>query len=332
MPLPSTATPASDAPLAGATLPDQSEPMPGPPPAPCPEPLVSVVIATRNRARLLPAGIESVLKGCEGVAVEVIYVNDSSTDDTSAVLARFAAQGRIRHLDAENCRAPGRARNVGAGIARGRWLLFTDDDCIIPEHWARDLLALQARHGCEALSGGFLPVNMETGAERYYEYRMRTIFGRTAKPISAAPMMCFLVDRAKFLEIGGFSSLRLSSQEDWELCYRLTRAGCRLIYDPSVSVGHEYARHWGYVFSRVTDTAWIAPLVWRESGVNVAGKLAKDTVRFLGSPVWCLRYFPLDLYPQAVGLEALYYVIRLASVVSSTVTGGKVFRRYREAA
>lgn len=294
-------------------------------------PLVSVVIATRDRARLLPANVESVLKGCEGVAAEVIYVDDASTDDTAAVLKGYADRG-VRAVAALNARAPGRARNQGAAVARGEWLLFTDDDCLIPEGWARGMLRLQAKHGCDALSGGFLPVNMETAAERYYEFRMRTIFGRTAKPIAAAPMMCFLVRRAAFERIGGFSPLRLSSQEDWELCYRLTRAGSRLVYDPAVSVGHAYARHWGYVFHRVTDTAWIAPLVWRESGVNALGKLAKDTARFLGSPLWCLRCFPLDLYPQAVGLEALYYAVRLASVASSAVTGGGVFRRYREAA
>lgn len=293
-------------------------------------PQVSVVIATRNRARLLPANIDSVLKGCAGVETEVIYVNDGSTDDTAAVLQSFG--DRIRWLDAQNARAPGRARNQGAAIAHGTWLLFTDDDCLIPEGWARDMLRLQEKHGCDVLSGGFLPVNMETSAERYYEYRMRTIFGRKAKPISAAPMMCFLVRRSAFEAIGGFSPMRLSSQEDWELCYRLTRAGHPIMYDPEVSVGHEYARDWGYVFRRVTDTAWIAPLVWRHSGVNTLGKLAKDTVRFLGAPVWCLRYFPLDLYPQAVGLEALYYVIRLASVVSAAVTGGSVFRRYQRTA
>jgi glycosyltransferase involved in cell wall biosynthesis len=299
------------------------------PPSP-PPPLVSVVIATRDRAKLLPANIASVLKGCEGVAAEVIYVDDGSTDDTAKVLA--AHGDRVRWVTAENARAPGRARNVGAALARGAWLLFTDDDCLIPGNWARDLLRLQEKHGCEALSGGFLPVNMETAAERYYEHRMRTIFGRTAKPISAAPMMCFLVRRRAFEAIGGFSPMRLSSQEDWELCYRLGRAGHRIMYDPEVSVGHEYARDWGYVFRRVTDTAWIAPLVWRHSGVNAFGKLAKDTARFLGAPVWCLRYFPLDLYPQAVGLEALYYAIRLASVVSSTVTGGAVFRRHERGA
>lgn len=292
-------------------------------------PLVSVVIATRNRAKLLPASIASVLQGCEGVPAEVIYVDDGSTDDTAAVLAAHA--DRVRWVTAENARAPGRARNVGVGLARGEWLLFTDDDCVIPENWARDLLRLQAKHGHDALSGGFLPVNMETAAERYYEYRMRTLFGRAAKPIPAAPMMCFLVRRSAFEAIGGFAPLRLSSQEDWELCYRLTRAGCPIMYDPEVSVGHEYARDWGYVFRRVTDTAWLAPLVWRHSGVNAFGKLAKDTARFLGSPVWCLRYFPLDLYPQAVGLEALYYAIRLASVVSSAATGGGVFRRYQRA-
>ena len=73
-------------------------------------------------------------------------------------------------------------------------------------------------------------------------------------------------------------------------------------------------------------------IAWRHAGVNAGAKLAQDTVRFLGAPVWCLRYFPLDLYLQAVGLEALYYAIRLAAVVSSTVTGGAVFRRYRQAA
>jgi glycosyltransferase involved in cell wall biosynthesis len=295
-----------------------------------PAPEISVVIATRNRAKLLPGNIASVLKGCAGVEAEVIYVNDGSTDDTAAVLQ--SCGDRIRWLEAKNARAPGRARNQGAAIARGTWLLFTDDDCLIPDGWARDMLRLQQKHRCDALSGGFLPVNMETSAERYYEYRMRTIFGRKAKPIAAAPMMCFLVRRSAFEAIGGFSPMRLSSQEDWELCYRLTRAGHALMYDPEVSVGHEYARDWGYVFRRVTDTAWIAPLVWRQSGVSTLGKLAKDTARFLGSPVWCLRYFPLDLYPQAVGLEALYYAIRLASVVSSTVTGGGVFRRYRQTA
>jgi glycosyltransferase involved in cell wall biosynthesis len=291
---------------------------------------VSVVIATRNRAKLLPANIESVLKGCAGVEAEVIYVNDGSTDDTAQVLQSYG--DRIRWLDAQNARAPGRARNQGAALARGTWLLFTDDDCLIPEGWASGMLRLQEKHGCDALSGGFLPVNMETSAERYYEYRMRTIFGRKAKPIAAAPMMCFLVRRRAFEAIGGFSPMRLSSQEDWELCYRLGRAGHPIMYDPTVSVGHEYARDWGYVFRRVTDTAWIAPLVWRHSGVNSWGKLAKDTARFLGAPIWCLRYFPLDLYPQAVGLEALYYVIRLASVVSGAVTGGGVFRRYQRTA
>lgn len=309
-------------------------PMPATPADPAlPDPAapeVSVVVATRNRAKLLPASIESVLKGCEGVAAEVIYVDDGSTDETAAVLARHG--DRIRWLHAPNARAPGRARNAGAALARGTWLLFTDDDCLIPEGWAKGMLRLQARHGCDALSGGFLPVNMETAAERYYEHRMRTIFGRKAKPIAAAPMMCFLVRRAAFEAVGGFSPLRLSSQEDWELCYRLARAGHSLVYDPEVSVGHEYARDWGYVFRRVTDTAWIAPLAWRESGVNPWGKLAKDTARFLGAPLWCLRYFPLDLYPQAVGLEALYYAIRLAAVVSSAVTGGAVYRRYRQAA
>ena len=288
-------------------------------------PQVSVIIATRNRAPILDASVASVLAGCEGVAAEVIYVNDGSTDATPAVLAAHAAAGRIRHVDA-NCAAPGRARNAGAAVATGDYLLFTDDDCVIPAGWAAGMLALRERHGVEALSGGFWPVNMETAAERYYEYRMRTLFGAEAKPITAAPMMCFLVSRAAFERVGGFSDRRLTSMEDWEFCYRLTRAGCRLMYDPAVSVGHEYGREWRYVWRRVVNAAWLGPPVWRLSGLNPWSKLARDTARFLAAPAWCLRYFPLDLYPQAVALEAVYYAVRVAAVVKTAVGGGATFQ------
>jgi glycosyltransferase involved in cell wall biosynthesis len=289
-------------------------------------PEVSVIVPTRNRAPLLAASIAGVLRGCAGVAAEVIYVDDGSTDGTRQVLAAHA--GRIRWVEAD-CGAPGCARNAGAAVARGRYLLFTDDDCVIPPGWAAAMLALRRRHGCEALSCGFSPARMETAAERYYEYRMRTLFGDRAKPVAAAPMMGFLVDRAAFARVGGFSELRLTSMEDWELCYRLTRAGCRLMYDPAVRVGHAYGREWRYVLRRVVDAAWLGPLVWRQAGVGVVGKLARDGARFVAAPLWCWRYFPPDLYLQAVALEILYFAVRLAAVAARLVGAGPAPRPAR---
>lgn len=282
-----------------------------------PEPLVSVIIPTRNRADGLPAGIAGVLAGCAGASVEVIYVDDGSTDATAEVLVKYAETGEIRHVSVD-CGAPGLARNAGAAVATGRYLLFTDDDCEIPAGWVTGMLAARERHGVEALSGGFDPARMETAAERYYEYRMRTLYADRAKPVRAVPMMNLLVERAAFESVGGFCPLRLPSMEDWEFCYRLTGAGHRLHYDPAVRVVHAYGRGWDYVRHRVFQAAWLGPAVWRLSGLQPWRKLGRDVVKAAASPLWCLRYYPLALYLPAVGLELGYFAVRLAGVVRAS--------------
>ncbi|WP_170231219.1 glycosyltransferase family 2 protein [Pseudonocardia kunmingensis] len=288
------------------------------------EPLVSVVIPTHDRAASLEQGIEAVLAGCAGVDTEVIYVDDSSTDDTPAILARYAAAGRIRH-ESVSVRAPGPARNAGAAVARGRYLLFTDDDCTVPPGWVAGMLASREHHRVSALSGGFRPARMETGAERYYAHRMATIFGARSKPVAAVPMMNLLVERSAFAAVGGFSPLRLPSMEDWEFCYRLTAAGHDLHYDPAVSVTHPYGRHWGYVWGRVVQAAWLGPAVWRLTGVDARRKLARDALRWAAAPLWCLVYYPPRSYLPALALEAVYFATRLAGAVFA----GRVERRLR---
>jgi len=280
------------------------------------EPLVSVVIPTHNRAANLDEGIAGVLAGCAGASVEIIYVDDASTDATPEILARHAAAGRIRTTRTE-FGAPGPARNAGAAIARGRYLLFTDDDCVVPPGWVTAMLEARVRAGTAAVSGGFAPASMRTSAEVYYEYRMRTIYGDRAKPVAAVPMMNLLVEREAFSAVGGYSPLRLPSMEDWEFCYRLTAAGHELRYDPSVRITHAYGSDWAYVRKRVFQAAWLGPAVWRLSGLPVAKKVARDALRAAAAPVWCLAYYPLRLYVPALGLELAYFAVRIAGLVSA---------------
>ena len=108
----------------------------------------------------------------------------------------------------------GRA-SAGAAVAKGRYLLFTDDDCLVPPGWVAAMLEARERHGVTALTGGFQPARMKTSAERYYEHRMRLLFADKAKPVSAAPMMNLLVERSAFEAVDGFSDLPLPAMEDW---------------------------------------------------------------------------------------------------------------------
>ncbi len=91
-------------------------------------PLLSVVIPTRNRAQLVRDAIRCAHAQREG-EVEVIVVDDASTDSTAELLDREFGDG-IRLLRLEHRRGPGGARNAGARLARGELVSFLDSDDI----------------------------------------------------------------------------------------------------------------------------------------------------------------------------------------------------------
>lgn len=119
-------------------------------------PLVSTIIPTHNRADLLPAAIESVLAE-DGVSQEVIVVDDSSTDDTAAVAARYP----VRYLRVQ-CGRPSGTRNAGIREARGKYLAFLDDDDVrLPGALAALLAPLEADPALGYSYGQTEPVSMD---------------------------------------------------------------------------------------------------------------------------------------------------------------------------
>ena len=100
------------------------------------KPLVTVAIPAHNAAHWLGPAIESALAQTHG-AVEVIVVNDASTDNTANVARAFGE--RIRLLESERRGAP-HARNLAWQAAQGEWLQFLDaDDYLEPEKIAQQL-------------------------------------------------------------------------------------------------------------------------------------------------------------------------------------------------
>jgi glycosyltransferase involved in cell wall biosynthesis len=89
-------------------------------------PLFSVIIPAYNRAELIGRTIDSVLSAA-GADLDVIVVDDGSTDTTLDVLAHYGR--KIRVLQQEN-RGPGAARNLGLKAATGDYVAFLDSDDI----------------------------------------------------------------------------------------------------------------------------------------------------------------------------------------------------------
>jgi len=94
-----------------------------------PEPTVSIIIPTYNRARLLPNAIRSVLEQSYG-HIEIVVIDDGSTDDTRKVLEPF--KDRILYLTSDH-KGTAHARNVGMKAATGKYIAFLDsDDTYLP--------------------------------------------------------------------------------------------------------------------------------------------------------------------------------------------------------
>ena len=103
------------------------------------DPLVSVVLPTFNRARTLPRAIASVLH--QGYRhLELLIVDDGSTDDTAAVIAGFT-DPRVRYIPLAKNGGASHARNAGMRESKGEFIAFQDSD----DEWLDGKLEKQVR-------------------------------------------------------------------------------------------------------------------------------------------------------------------------------------------
>ncbi|MGW1073204.1 bifunctional glycosyltransferase/CDP-glycerol:glycerophosphate glycerophosphotransferase [Streptomyces sp. NPDC002537] len=127
-------------------------------------PDVGVVVIAYNDAARLPRAVRSVL-GQSLHSLEVIVVDDCSTDDTFAVARRLAeTDPRVRCLrlpaNSGGCGAP---RNAGIDIARAPHLMFLDSDDELPYHACKSLLLAAEETGADLVTGEVTRLFEETG-------------------------------------------------------------------------------------------------------------------------------------------------------------------------
>lgn len=165
-------------------------------------PLVSVVVPVHNGERYVADAIESVLAQAYR-PLEIVVVDDGSTDHSAQVLARFGDQ--IRYSYQEN-RGTGAARNRGVDLARGRLLAFLDQDDL----WTAGKLALQIETLADDPSAGgvFGMVAQFHSPELGDEWKAS--IHCPAHPVPGYLPSALLVWREAFLRVGLF-------QEHWKL-------------------------------------------------------------------------------------------------------------------
>ncbi len=182
-------------------------------------PLISVIIPTYNRRRLLLEAIESVEKQTYS-NVELIVVDDGSTDETAQL--GETTSPLFRYTRQEN-RGPAAARNHGARIARGEWLAFLDsDDIWMPDKLARQWQTLEAEPEFRAIYTNELWIRRGVRVNQRRKHRKYSgwIYPYCL-PLCIVSPSSILLHRELWEEAGGMDE-SLPAAEDYDLWLRLS--------------------------------------------------------------------------------------------------------------
>lgn len=195
-------------------------------------PLTSIIIPTHNHARFLRGAIDSAL--AQTAEVEVIVVDDGSTDATSQVLFEYGMRIVVIELMAQV--GVSAARNAGLDEARGEFVMFLDaDDTIEPDKVARQVEQLEGRReaGWVLCDVEIVENGVSVLASKRYRYDDKHLNGWIQPHLRVAnfiPIMSPLVRRSVLTGIR-FSDER--TPEDWHFWHAVAGAA-RCLYLPQV--------------------------------------------------------------------------------------------------
>ncbi len=193
-------------------------------------PLVSVVIPTYNRAKVIERALVTAFAQTYR-NLEIIIVDDGSTDNTAAVLAPY--MDRIRYIYQENQGASG-ARNHGIREARGKYIAFLDsDDEWLPAKLERQIAFMESHPDLTFVAClGTDEKRTYSGYEDHDKQFLKFIL----EPFTQN-MTRYVVRRDCFEKYGYFDT-SIQGPEDWELWLRLLQQGCRFGYVPEVLMSY----------------------------------------------------------------------------------------------
>ena len=169
-------------------------------------PRVTVIIATYSRADLLPRAVDSVLSQTFR-DLELIIVDDCSTDDTPEVVAGFEGP-RVCSFRLLTNQGQAAAFNIGLENARGEYVaLLDDDDEWMPTKLEKQVAAIEAAAPGVAMVYCWVDRVDDTNGEVVHSYRYRNagdIFDVLLSIRTPAPTSAWLVRTSAAREIGGF--------------------------------------------------------------------------------------------------------------------------------
>jgi len=235
-------------------------------------PSVTIVVPVYNAARTIAPCVEACLAQ-DYPGVEVIVVDDGSTDDTANIVRRYP----VRYLRQENA-GPASARNRGWRAATGKIVCFTDSDCVPAPDWVSRLVDEYTSGEIAGVGGTYDIANDNNllAACVHEEIVQRHL--KMPRGVNYLGAFNVSYRRTVLEEAGGFDeSYRIASGEDNDLAYRIIERGHSLVFTRDARVSHYHPENlWRYLRHQFWHGYWRMKLYRqhpRMSGGDVYGGL-----------------------------------------------------------
>ncbi len=198
---------------------------------------VTVLVPAYNEERTIRATITSILDS-RYKDIEVIVVNDGSTDSTEDVIRDFIDSGRIRYIKKTNG-GKASALNMGIEAATGEVVVYTDADSIFLPDTVDKMVRWFGDPSIDAVCGNDTPLAPATMIQRFLAVTTHIGTGFVRRALSAIGSLPIITGnlgavRTRVLrEIGGFREIW---GEDLEITFRLHKKRKKIIFDPDPKV------------------------------------------------------------------------------------------------
>jgi glucosyl-dolichyl phosphate glucuronosyltransferase len=241
--------------------------------------MISVIIATRDRAALLEATLDAIAsQQSPGCPFEILVIDNASVDNTPAVVAAAAGRSSVPVVYlTEQKSGKSHALNTAVAHARGDLLVFTDDDVLPSPGWLAAYAQAFSETGADYAAGRILPL-WEAPPPRWLTAPLYGVLavqdGGTRRlrlngmSDHVMPIGANMAIRRHVLDsVGGWNpelgklKNTLRTGEDHEFALRLVAAGFAGVYEPEASVLHRvsadrlrlpYFVRWGYGNGAIT--------------------------------------------------------------------------------
>lgn len=271
---------------------------------------ISIVIPAHNAGTVLGRCLEACLAQEYEEEIEVIVVDDGSTDQTAEVAARYL----VCYIRQENS-GPAMARNAGAQASKGDLIFFTDSDCAPEKLWAAKLAPEFDDPSVGAAGGSYDIGNPGCLLARCVHEEIIQRHRRMSQSVNYLGGFNVCYRREAFEQAGGFDDgFRMASAEDNDLSYRVHKNGWGLRFNFQARVSHLHPCHLGrYLRSQFWHGYWSMRLYRRHPDMT-RGDAYINTLEPIEQALFTLALIamPLMLWsPARVGVSIFLGVLAL---------------------